>query len=76
MIEGYFFIFIFICLDFILGRGFGVVKAGTDDRIYIEAILNGSVLDTELFPITEEPIIHSEFVWELNKKLFRRYIYL
>jgi hypothetical protein len=40
--------------------------------IFIEANLNGAILDTDVVPITEKPIFDSELMWELDKKMLKR----
>ncbi|KAJ9580575.1 hypothetical protein L9F63_024248, partial [Diploptera punctata] len=57
---------------FSLGRGFGALRKAPGDKIYIETTLNGSVLDTDALPITDEPHFDSELMWESNKKSLRR----
>jgi hypothetical protein len=42
------------------------------DGIFIEANLNGTVLDTDVIPISDKPTFDSELMWESDKKLLRR----
>ena len=45
---------------------------GQSDGIFIEANLNGAVLDTDVIPVSDKPIFDSELMWESDKKLLRR----
>lgn len=42
------------------------------DGIFIEANLNGTILDTDVIPIGDKPVFDSELMWESDKKLLRR----
>jgi len=55
-----------------IGRGFSHFKLAAGDGIFIEATLNGTILDTDVVPITEEPIFDAELMWESDKKTLRR----
>lgn len=54
------------------GRNFGHLNVVPNDGIFIEATVNGAILDTDVVPIAEKPIFDSELMWELNKKLLKR----
>lgn len=57
---------------FLSGRNFGHLNVTPSDGIFIEATLNGAILDTDVVPITEKPIFDSELMWELDKKMLKR----
>jgi len=57
---------------FFTGRGFGHLRVAQSYGIFIEANLNGTVLDTDVIPISDKPIFDSELMWESDKKLLRR----
>lgn len=57
---------------FFTGRGFGHLSVAQCDGIFIEANLNGTILDTDVIPISDKPIFDSELMWESDKKLLRR----
>lgn len=59
-------------LCFLTGRGFDHLSVAQSDGIFIEANLNGTVLDTDIIPISEKPVFDSELMWESDKKLLRR----
>ena len=60
------------CNIFFTGRGFGHLSVAQSDGIFIEANLNGTILDTDVIPISDKPIFDSELMWESDKKLLRR----
>ncbi|XP_069697339.1 centrosomal protein of 120 kDa-like isoform X2 [Periplaneta americana] len=54
------------------GRKFGCLGLAPTNGIFIEAILDGNILDTDVVPVSEEPTFDSELMWECNKILLRR----
>ncbi|PNF32420.1 hypothetical protein B7P43_G04890 [Cryptotermes secundus] len=54
------------------GRNFGHLNVTPSEGIFIEATLNGAILDTDVVQITEKPIFDSELMWELDKKMLKR----
>lgn len=57
---------------FLSGRNFGHLNVTPSEGIFIEATLNGAILDTDVVQITEKPIFDSELMWELDKKMLKR----
>lgn len=57
---------------FLSGCNFGHVNVTQSDGIFVEATLNGAILDTDVVPITEKPVFDSELMWELDKKMLKR----
>jgi hypothetical protein len=57
---------------FLSGRNFGHLNLTPSDGIFIEATLNGAILDTDVVPIAEKPVFDSELMWELDKKMLKR----
>ncbi|PSN31306.1 hypothetical protein C0J52_14631 [Blattella germanica] len=53
------------------GRSFGG-KGDATNRMFLEASLNGSILDTDVVCFTEEPLYDAELIWESSKKSLRR----